>query len=355
MQPQLTFVTGPDAFLSRTAVYQIRAEVDPDGFNTTDIDARTAASKQSSQRLLLPAFFGSIRLIIVRDLLTVAARKASSDDEDGDQAKPSTHKTVDWPALFGRIQPGNVAVFVDRELSGVPAAVKRALPSDATVILGDPPRGRDLVSWMTAQALSRGSTLAEMDARYLAELLCPTTWNAKPSNPAYDRPPDLDLFVNEIDKLSLAAYPDAITRSLMAEMSLVNQPDRLFPLIDAVIAGEGARAIDELKIAMTRGDDLPRITVQLNQQIELMAVLEQAGRTDPLEIGRAIGLSNPARMINVGKAMRSLRSSPSDLVSEAVDTERKFKTGVLRQPADQLYGLVERVLSSGRQTRQGST
>jgi DNA polymerase III delta subunit len=185
--------------------------------------------------------------------------------------------------------------------------------------------------------------------------LCPTTWSTKPSNPAYDRPPDLELFANEIEKLSLAAHPDAISRSLIAEMSVVNQPDRLFPLIDAVIAGEGARALSELKTAIARGDELPRITAQLVQQTELMAVLEQAGRIDSIESGRAIGLSNPARMINVGKAMRSLRTSPARLVAEATETERKFKSGVLRQPADQLYVLIEQFLASGRQTRQGGT
>jgi DNA polymerase III delta subunit len=187
----------------------------------------------------------------------------------------------------------------------------------------------------------------------LSELLCPSTWNTKPNNPAYDRPPDLDQFANEIDKLALVAFPGAIENGHIQDMSAGGQADRLFPLIDAVFASEGATAIRELGAAINLADDAPRIAAQLTQQAELLAVMATAGSTDPVEVGRALGLSNPNRMLAIGKSLRRYRGGPRPLLNAALETERELKTGMLRQPADGVYALVERALALGRQTREG--
>lgn len=350
----LTLITGPDAFLARAAVNAIRRRYDPDGLNTTTLDARSAGVSEVTAAVGTPGFFGSTRVIVVHDLMTLASKGASNDDVT--DASPRGGKSaVDWSALFSAIQPENVGVFVDRELSTVPAAVKRAAPTGAEIVLGDPPRGAGLIAWMKERAKEAGSSIGDMDARVLAEMLSPGTWSQKSANPAYDRPPDLDLFANEIVKLALAAHPEPIGRAHIATMTAAGQPDRLFPLIDAVVASEGAAAIRELAVAMSAGDDAGRIGAQLYQQIELLAALDAAGRIDPLEAGRALGLQNPNRMVNVSRGMRSLRARPSRLVTEALETERQFKQGALRQPVDQVYALVERTLASARRTTESGT
>jgi DNA polymerase III delta subunit len=350
----LTLVTGPDAYLARAAVGRIRETHDADGFNTTTLDARSSSISEITAAVGTPGFFGTTRVVIVSDLMTIASKGAASEDV-GDALAKTGKFSVDWEALFGAIQPSNIAVFVDRDLSSVPAAVKRAAPSRADIVLGDPPRSAGLVAWMKDQAKESGSSIADMDARVLAELLSPGTWSAKPSNPAYDRPPDLDLFANEIAKLALAAHPEPIGRQTIATMSAAGQADRLFPLIDSVIASEGATAIRELAVAMSNGDDAGRIGAQLYQQIELIAAMDAAGKLDPAEAGRSLGLQNPNRMVNVSRGMRSMRGRPAHLLAEAVETERQLKTGVLRKPVDHIYAIVERSLSSARRTTESGT
>ncbi|MCC6793305.1 MAG: hypothetical protein IT336_16590 [Thermomicrobiales bacterium] len=350
----LTLVTGPDAFLVRSAIREIRARHDPDGLNTSSIDAKPGNIEEIVGALSTPGFFGSGRVILVHDLMALSSKGAISESDD-DAPDRSGRASVDWTRVFAAIQPGNVAVFVDRDMASVPAAVKRALPKDAEVILGDPPRGSGLVAWMKARAESAGSRIADMDARFLAELLCPSTWSAKPNNPAYDRPPDLDLFAGEIEKLALAAFPDPIGRPHILEMTVAGQPDRLFPLIDATMASEGTQAIKELGVAMRNGDDASRVSAQLFQQVELIAALASANRADPVEVGRAVGLSNPNRMLAISKSLSRLRGRPVDLLDALVESERQFKTGVLRQPVDHLYAQVEGILSAGRRTREGGT
>ena len=352
----LTFVTGPDGYLSRAAVRRIRRQYDPDGLNTSVLDARSTSLSEITAAVGTPGFFGSSRVIIVSDLLTLASKGSAVDDGAESLAK-SGKAAVDWAGLFGAIQPSNIAVFVDRELSTVPAVIKRAAPAEAETVVGDPPRGAALVAWIKERAQEAGSSIADMDARVLAEMLAPGAWSAKPSNPAYDRPPDLDLFANEIAKLALAAHPDPIGRQHISTMTAAGQADRLFPLIDAVVAAEGAAAVRELQIAMSAGDDSGRIGAQLHQQVELMAAMEAAagGRIDPADAGRALGLANPNRMVNVARSMRSARGRPVTILAGALETERQFKKGVIRQPLDQVYALIERTLASARRTTESGT
>lgn len=344
-------VTGPDSYLVRAAVRSITAAHDPQGLNTSIIDAKPTNLEEIIAALGTPGFFGSTRIVIVNDLVTLATKGASGDDGDGEE-KP-TRGSIDWPRLFGTVRPENIAVFVDRGLQTVPAALKRVLPADAKIVIGDPKRGSELISWIKGRAKEAGSTINDAEARHLAELLCPTTWGAKPTNPAYDRPPDLDLFAGEIEKLALSAFPGGIERGHIETMTATGRADRLFPLIDAVIAGDAAAAIRELGASGPDTDEAARTAAQLNQQAELLAVMAVAGSTDPVEIGRAIGLANPNRMIAVGKSMRRYRGGAKPLLAAALETERELKTGVLRQPADAVYALIERALSLGRETREG--
>ncbi len=348
----LTLITGPDAFLVRGAIGRIRAKFDPDGLNTSIYDARPNSFDELVAAVSTPGFFGSGRVIIINDLMSRSSKASAGDDEEETTEKASA---VDWSRFFGAIQRENMAILADRSIRSVPAAVKKAMPKDAEIIEGEPPRGSELMAWMKERATASGSRIADKDARLLAELLCPGNWTSRPSNPAYDHPPDLELFANEIEKLALSAFPGAIEHSHIVEMTMAGQADRLFPLIDAVMAAEGASAITELAHAMANGDDSGRISAQLFQQTELIAALSAAGRMDAVEAGRTLGLSNPNRMLAISKSLRRFRGEPRDLLLGALETERQFKSGVLRQPADQIYALVDRALSLSTKTREGGT
>jgi DNA polymerase III delta subunit len=347
----LYLITGPDALLVRAALREIRERHDPAGLNTSVIDARPGNVEEIVIALGTPGFFGGDRVVIVNDLMTLGTKGAAAIEDDGDEnlAKQS----VDWPRLFGAVQPGVVAVFVDRQLHSAPATVKKAVPADAEFVAADPPRGGRLISWIQARAKQAESNIDQRDAQRLAELLCPGTWGNKPSNPAYDRPPDLEQFANEVDKLALAAHPGPITRGHIDEMTTMAQADRLFPLVDAVMAGDAAGACRELGRSLADDGEAARIGAQLNQQVELLAVLSAASGRDPVETGRALGLSNPNRMIAVAKSLRSVGRSARPMLQAALETERAMKSGTLRRPTDGLYALVDDVLSIRRQTREG--
>jgi DNA polymerase III delta subunit len=347
----LILMTGPDSFLVRSEIDKIRTAHDPEGFNSSTIDARSTSVEEIVLALGTPGFFGDVRVIVVTDLMARSSKKPGAELSEDDS--PAQTGSVDWQRIFDSIQPANVAVFADRTLWSVPTAVKKHAPGNTITIACEPMRGVALITWIKERAALSQANISDAHARLLAETLCPSTWSAKPSNPAYDRPPDLDQFANEIAKLAMAAFPGEIEKSHIEEMTASSQSDRLFPLVDAVVAGDAQNAVRELAITVGDNDDIGRSAVQLYQQAELMAALSAAGRIDPADAGRQLGLTNPNRMVAVSRSLRRLRQETRPLLTALLETERQFKTGLLRQPVDQLYSMVDRTISPPKSTQDG--
>ena len=76
------------------------------------------------------------------------------------------------------------------------------------MIAGEPPRGPALIAWIEATAQSRPkAALTAVLHNDWPRRSIRRRWERKPSNPRYDRPPDLALLRAEIEKLALAAHP----------------------------------------------------------------------------------------------------------------------------------------------------
>jgi DNA polymerase III delta subunit len=243
--------------------------------------------------------------------------------------------------LFESVAEGNVLILVDQPLGSIPAAIKKVTPPDTHLFGGEPPRGAALIDWLLRQAEKAGSRIDTKTARLLAERTFPQTWTAKPSNPAYDRPPDLDRLRNEVDKLALAAHPNPITSDVVESMVASASEDRLFPFIEAVVTSRLTEAIPALESFQASGEDAGRLIAQVFQQVELAAALPVAGAGhDPAAIGKDLGLANPNRMIGVAKTARRGRIAPTRMLTIVLDTDRKTKRGVLRHGDDVIYHLV---------------
>jgi DNA polymerase III delta subunit len=334
----IVLVHGPDAATARAEASTLLSQHDPDGGATTRLDGRTVSIPQLAAMAGTPGFLGQPRVVVVDDLVARMSKAKGNGEADAADVDVPASK-LDISSLFDAVLPENLLILVDSSLSSVPAAIRKALPAGARVIAGDPPRGKALLEWMQARAAAMGSQLPPSVATELAEALFPQTWAARPSNPRYDRPPDLALIGNEIDKLSLAAYPGPIARGHVNVMIEATAVDRLFPFIEAAVGGDIRQATKELGILRDAGEDGHRINAQIFQQIELAAVQEAAGRgTDPVEVGRALGLPNPNRMIGIARARRAHRAAAS--IQQARQLDRNAKTGQLRDPMDVLYGIV---------------
>ena len=348
----MIFITlGPDAAMCRKETKRIVEEHDPSGSNTSRLDGKTLRVTEAITMVATPSFFGGGRVIVIDDLLARSFRGIDGVDSDSETETPKSGKTsADLSSLFASIHPENVLLLAEPSLASVPSAVAKQLPKEAQVIVGDPPRSHALIKWMQDQAVSNGTILERDAAQLLAEMLFPQTWSAKPSNPRYDRPPDLDQLSSEISKLGQYAHPDLISRQHVNALTDTALSDRLFSFVEQAVAGNLMNAVKDLESFDIHGDDAHRAANQLYQQIELSTVLAAAESVDPGAVGRDLGLSNPQRMFGVARSPRP--ASAVESVLEAVNTDRRIKNGRLKGVDDAIYDLITDLAEAKRQIRE---
>lgn len=334
----IAVVLGPDNGLARSELKRLLAEVDPDGSSTSTLDGKTASMNDVLMAASSIGFFSAGRVVVVDDLVARLGKQGAKDRGE----------TPDWGALFGGVPAASTLILMDPSLTSLPAAVKKALPADARVIIGDPPRGAELVRWLRAEAKHEGVELDDRTARLIAETMYPQSWGAKANNPAFDRPPDMDVLRGEIAKLAMASWPGPIAPEHVRELVPRGDEDKVFTFIDAAISGNLRGAVLELQKLIDAGEDPNKLLAQVSQQAELAIVMAHAGRRAPEEVGRELGLPNPRRMASIQRSVG--RQSP-DRVAGTLDaltgTDRAIKTGEIRDTLDALYAAVA-AIAAGR-------
>lgn len=324
----LAIVLGPDGSMAREAVRGILRERDPSGQSTSTIDGKSATLRDIQMDVASVGFFSPGRVVIVEDVM---ARLGKAGAKDG-AASPA------WAALFGAVPDANTLILLDPSLAAVPAPIRKALPSHVTIVVSDPPRGRDLVRWIESRAADEGGSIDAPTAKLLAETLYPQGWSGKSTNPAFDRPPDLEALRHELAKLSVAAHPGPITPPLIASLIAQGDTDRIFGFIDAVTQGRLGEATVQLDRLLSAGEDPAKVLAQLSQTVELSVVMAAAGRRSAGEVGKDLRLPNAGRMSSIERGLRGQPPRRSQQLGHALErADRKMKTGELRDATDILY------------------
>jgi DNA polymerase III delta subunit len=280
------------------------------------------------------------RVVVVDDLFA----RAGKQEAEGDDV-PSTSTKADPAAidLLSQVVEPNSLILVESSLSSVPAAVKKS-GAGIEVRAGIAPRGTELERWVKDRAKEVGASIDQQAIRALLDAMFPGSWQRANSNPQYDSPPDLDALAQELSKLATFAHPGPIDKHAIATMTASGTADQLFPLVSAVYSGQLAAAISLLADAIDQGEDHFRLLAQLYGQAELVPPLEASRGTDPEQVGKALGLSNPKRMVPISRTRQQRPLSPRLASITAID--RALKQGELRTTDDVLFALIDTL--SGR-------
>lgn len=336
----IAVILGPDRRLAREHLAAIRLELDPIGDNTDQLDGRQISIESAIAAVAAGSFFGGARVVVIEELLSRMG-KSKGDPSTGDGEATASSGSIDLSRLVAAVAPGNHLVLVDRGLGTVPATAKAALPRDARIEVGEPLRGTGLIRWMGEQARTSGSSCSEQVARQLASTLYPQHWSAKPSNPAYDRPPDMDAIANEIEKLACASAPGPITVETIRELTAAASDDRLFAFVDAVLGDQHGIAARQLDSLVSAGEEPSRLANQLMTQVELIGLVAAARPGASVDaIGREAGIASVGRMKAVDDGRRRLRRPVADWLQRALDVDYGIKRGRIRSGWDGVYALI---------------
>jgi DNA polymerase III delta subunit len=332
------FIHGPDRLLAREAALTIAGNLDTDGSNTSWLDGREVSFADVASAVGAASFFNSPRIVVVTDLLARASPETdSAQSTDGTKERPG-RRPAEIESLVSAVPESHHLIVFEPSLSSVPTAFKNAAPG-AKVIAGEPPRGSALVAWIEAAAMQAESRIDSRAAHRLAETLYPQSWDRKPSNPRYDRPPDLTLLTAEIGKLALAAYPGPITVDLVATMTPGAPDPRVFQFLDAALGGDLGSVVDKLERLIVGGEEPAMLLAQLLGQIELATVTAAASSKNADAVARDLGTVAPGRLSAV---ITATRRSPQEAHFAAIGSlaDRSLKTGRVRNPEDALRDLV---------------
>jgi DNA polymerase III delta subunit len=323
------FIHGPDRLLCREAVLGIVGTLDSDGSNTSWLDGREVSFADVAAAVGAVSFFNSPRVVVVTDLLVRAGREPeSAQSTDGDQDRPGRGR-AEIESLVSEVPKSHHLILFEPSLSSVPTAFKTAVPT-AKVIAGEPPRGSALLAWIEAAAIQTESSIDRRAAQRLAETLYPQSWDRKPTNPRYDRPPNLALFKAEIGKLALAAYPGPITVDDVATMTSGVPDQRVFEFLDAALAGDLRSGVDKLERLIAGGEEPAMLLAQLLGQIELTTIAAAAGGKNADSVARDLGTVAPGRLSAVMAATRRRPPRAAHFAATSALADRNLKTGRVR-------------------------
>ncbi len=336
--PMIYYVHGPDRLLAREAVRRIADKVDPDGSNTSWIDGREFTPHQIVNTVGTPSFFGEPRVVVVTDLLTRSASDASGEGNSAGLERQSVNQSS-LGVLLSAVPESQCLIILEPTLTAPPAPIRSWLPP-ITIVGAEPPRGTALLEWLENAARRAESRIDRRSAQLLAETLFPQTWDRKPSNPRYDRPPDLALLTQEVEKLAVAAHPDPIGIEHIQQLVEAGPDQRMFRFQDAVLGADLRLAISELERLEAAGEEPAMLLSQLLGQIELSAVAAAANNMDGPGVARDLGSVTTARMSAVMTSTRRLSSTMGAAVASGVTVDRNLKTGRVRRPADALRHLI---------------
>ena len=305
-------ILGPDQMLARRDRDGFIAERDPSGLSVDRFDAATSANT-IRDALATVGFFGSGRVVVATGVVEriqkeLSGRKPPAGGE-GEILLEALATTND-----------NALVLYEPTLERLPAWLRTGLPPAVVVEEFRIPRGRELIAWVKREAKTAGATIDDAAVQRLLERVAPGRWREANRNPAYDVPPDLLALTSEIAKL--ADYADgAVSADDVDTLVTASDEDRMFPLIDAIGAGDSPTTWREFA-TLQDDDDVGRAYNQLMTTFELGAVTDAAGAGSNLpEVAKEIGLKNPNRLTQVARKARVVSTA------QATKADRLVKTG----------------------------
>lgn len=336
----IVIILGPDSGLAHRTLKRVLNDRDPSGQSTSYLDGTTKGIHAVINDISSIGFFSAGRVVVVEGLINRLGKQGAKDGG----AAP------DWQGLYASVPEESTLVLIDTGQTSLPSLAKKPLPKSAIVEFSKPPRGPQLVDWIVRTAKSVGGEMDKATAQHLAMTLFPAGWATEPRNPLYDRPPDMEMLENEINKLVLAAHPGPVSKQTITEMTSREEQDQIFNFLDAAAAGNVPVAMQEMEKLISVGEDPAKLLAQLMGNIEIASVVAAGARRPAEEIGKDIALSNPRRVHSIQQGLRGMSPGVAQSRSRiARDADYKLKHGEVKEPIDALYDAILQIAHMRRQ------
>lgn len=304
----LYLFTGPEARVRESAQDALRAQLLPPGLEEMN---ESILESPQTQTLIdacetLP-FMGEKRLVVARDYPPLLPGKIKDEENEAEQLAgwlPTLPETC-------------CLVFSMRNGADGKKKAARLIEKLGTVVAFEPLDDAHLMKWLEDEAKKRHTTIAPAVCRQLVFLAGRS----------------LTRLSGEMEKLAAYAGGGPITKEAV-EASVTPSPEaRVFDMIDAITAGQSARALVLFKTLLDAGENPFGILALLTRQTRLMTHLRLGlDQGTPLPVLKErLGLS----AFVADKMLPATRRIPADTLEAAyracVDTDYNIKSGRARE------------------------
>lgn len=310
---------GEDDFTRKEALARLVEELgDPEALatNTSKMDGAEVTFDQLVSVVNALPFLADRRLVIVEGLLS---RSNPPERQRGRAPAPRAKKGAkgagQWdrlPEAVGAMPPSTVLVFDDGPLHRDNALLK-ALGPMAKVTAFEPLKGGKLQSWIRNRVFELGGQMSTKAASLLMASYEGSLWK----------------LAGDIEKLTLYAAGRAIEESDVEKLVAGSQDSNIFAMVDAVIAGNRARAFRQLSALLADGVSELHILNMIGRQIRMMALAMdlRARRVPSSEYSKRLGTSSRFAIDKVmEQASRSNLADVTRAYEAVLETDLKLKS-----------------------------
>lgn len=338
----LHLLHGADSFRSAARLRELRAALDPSGFNGVSLDGQDTTVESLRAACDAFSFFGGGRCVDARGALTRWKERKGGDGPGKGGADQFEALATYLPLM----PPTTTLILWEPGPFESPAPFRRALQDlgkAAAIERFDPPFGRELRDWTMARAQDAGAAMRPDAAEALLDALCPQGWLETPRGRDATLP-DLQRIDTEVQKLATAALsrePATITARHVAALTVGELATNVFHLVDAAAAGDTRRALGLLRTALEDGIAPELVLSLLASRFSLMVRVRAlgGGRAAEASAGK-LGVT-PYRAREAARQLAQIgEARASACLRIILDADEAIKTGRAPRSDDALYWAV---------------
>ncbi len=301
--PSVLLFEGDEAWLKQSALASLRSALLPPGLEELN---ETRLENPDTDTLIAAAetlpFMADRRLVLLRDYPPLVGR-GESDDR--------------LAAYLPQVPPTTVLLFDCVQKPNAKKKLYTVIKKLGGIVTFAPLRDRELTTFVTEGFREQGKACAER----VADLLIFTCGT------------DTALLRTEIAKIAARRAEPAVSAEDVRELATPSAESTVFQMVDAVVAGQKARAFALMNAQLRRGEDRIFLLAMLLRQFRLMQHIKimQYEKRSERDIHAALGLPSFAAEQYIRQAGAWSGGKIRRAVRLCLDTEYAVKSGQLNQ------------------------
>ncbi len=318
---------GEEEFIKETALRTLRHKIAGGDFAAMNDTRLTdpAPDELIAAAETLP-FMSDRRFLEIRDSAMLLAGKAKDYDED--EAVKRLNEYLD------RLPDTVCMVFFLRGKADGRKKLYQALKKKAVTVSFDPLEDRELAQWIASTLKKEGKKIS-LGA-------CQRLWFSAGRN--------LTLLYQELGKLcACAGDREEITEKDIADICVKSTEYRIYDMTDALLGGQGTKAMNMLSALLRDGEDRLMLLSLLGRQCRLLRsvrAMAAAGMQQGQIAGKA-GIPPFAVRRNLEMARAYTLEQLGDMAQWCLDMEYQVKSGQMAE-AGSLETVMLRIMAIGK-------